>query len=317
MATMEIELTRLFVKVVQHGSYTKAAEFLRMPKSTISKAITKLEADTGTKLLLRTTRSQTLTAAGRAFYATCLGPIQVLEDAQKSLYGQDNRVAGKIKLSAPEDLGNRIITPALSRLCRKYPQLEFETHFTNEIVDLVKDGYDLGIRIGELSESGLKQKKLGHMEMITVASAGFLERTGAIIEPKDLEEVDGIVLTNTGLGSRWVLKNEKKTSTVTLRPRILCNQMSSIITAAIHGAGVALVPSYLVVDRIADGVLIRVLPDWCGPRFPVSVVSPVSMSSSSRLQLLTTEIVNVCHGVFESKTELAKKPRNAGASSKG
>lgn len=298
MATMEIELTRLFVKVIQHGGFTKAAEALRVPKSTISKAITKLEVDTGTKLLVRTTRSQTLTAAGRVFFEACLGPIQILEDAQKSFYGQDNIVSGKLKLTAPEDLGNYVLTPILSRLCLKCPKLEFETLFSNELVDLVKGGYDLAVRIGDLKESSLKQRKLGSMEMITVASQSFLKRIGKITEPKDLEEVDVIVLANSGMGSRWVLKCSKKVASVNLRPRIQCNQMSSIITAAASGAGVALVPSYLVAGQIHNGALTRVLPDWSGPKLPVSIVSPMSISASSRINILATEIVAACRDIF-------------------
>src|SRR4051812_36061970 len=110
---MDLELTRYFVKVVQNGSFSRAADLLKLPKSTVSKAITRLEHDTGTKLLLRTTRSLTLTAAGRAFYDTCLGPVHILEDAQKSLYGQDSILSGTLKITAPEDLGAHVISPAV------------------------------------------------------------------------------------------------------------------------------------------------------------------------------------------------------------
>lgn len=294
METIGIELTRFFVKVVQHGGFTMAAKALRVPKSTISKALTKLEAETGTKLLIRTTRSQTLTAAGRVFYETCLGPIQILEDAQKSLFGQDNIVSGKIKLTAPEDLGNHIITPAIGRLCLKYPKLDFETMYSNELVDLVKDGYDIAVRIGVLRESNLRQRKLGEIEMIPVASPNFIKATGKITAPKDLEKLDGLGLLNNALGIQWVLKNEKRTVTVKLKSRIQCNQMSSIITAALSGAGVALVPSYLVAPWMSSKALIRILPEWRGARLPVSLVSPVSMTSSSRLHILTTELISAC-----------------------
>ena len=106
METIGIELTRIFIKVVQQGSFSKAAELLNIPKSTVSKAITRLEAETGTKLLLRTTRSQTLTPSGRAFFETCLEPLQILEDAQKSLYGQDDIVAGKIRQNLKKFISN-------------------------------------------------------------------------------------------------------------------------------------------------------------------------------------------------------------------
>ncbi|MBL7686884.1 MAG: LysR family transcriptional regulator, partial [Bdellovibrionaceae bacterium] len=103
---MELDLVRSFVKVVQFGSFSKAAESLKVPKSTVSKAISRLESETGTTLLLRTTRSLTLTPAGRAFFDSSVGAIQALEDARKSLSAGDSIVSGVIKLTAPEDLGN-------------------------------------------------------------------------------------------------------------------------------------------------------------------------------------------------------------------
>lgn len=299
METTNLELSRLFVKVVQHGGYSKASKALRIPKSTLSKAITKLEADTGTKLLIRTTRSQTLTAAGRRFYEACLEPIQALESAQKSLYGQDNIISGQIKITAPEDLGNFVITPILSRLCVKYPLLDFETHYTNEVLDLVKDGFDLAVRIGELKESSLKQRKIGESEMILVASPVFLKGIKKIEVPKNLEGLNGIALASLQTPEKLLLKNDRKTATINIKTRIRSNQMSSVISAALAGAGVALVPSYLAREHLANGTLVRILSDWHGPRFPVSLVSPTSMVSSSRLSILTSEIISECKNTLQ------------------
>jgi DNA-binding transcriptional LysR family regulator len=298
---MEIELTRLFIKVIQHGGFSKAAAALRVPKSTISKAVSKLEAKTGTKLLIRTTRSQTLTAAGRVFYETCLGPIQILEDAQKSLFGQDNIISGKIKLTAPEDLGNLIITPVIGRLCRKYPLLDFEMNFTNELIDLVKDGYDIAIRIGQLKESNLKQRKVGDIEMIPVASPSFLKSVGKITIPQDLENLDALILQTNSLNNQWILKNERKIAKLTLKPRIQGNQMSSLITGALSGAGIALVPGYLVAPLLVSGDLIRLFPDWCGTKLQVSIVSPMSMGDSSRLNIFTAELVSAFRDTLNNK----------------
>jgi LysR family transcriptional regulator for bpeEF and oprC len=299
METIQIELSRLFVKVVQHGGYSKAANALRLPKSTISKAIKRLEDETGTKLLIRTTRSQTLTAAGRLFYETCLEPIQILENAQKSLYGQDNIISGRIKLTAPEDLGNFVITKVISRFSKKYEKLDFETHYSNEVMDLVKDGFDFAIRIGTLKESSLKQKKIGEFELIPVASPNFLGTVRSIREPRDLDGLNGVVLLNVGQ-DKITLRNERKAVSIKIKPRISCNHMSSVITAAALGAGVAVVPSYLVKEHLKSGSLIRILPKWNGPKFPVSVVSPTSMSSSSRISILINEIIAECRQTFES-----------------
>lgn len=286
---MELEYSRLFVKVVQHGSFSKAALALQIPKSTVSKAISKLEKETGTKLLLRTTRSLTLTAAGRLFYETCLGPIQVLEEAQKSLYGADNIVAGVLNITAPEDFGSHVVSSSLAELIKKYPKLKFNLRYTNEIVDLVKDGFDLAIRIGKLKESQLKAKKVGDNRMVLVASAKYLKANPIVQHPKDL--VEHSVLTIAPLQAKWTLQNKKGASaTINLQPRILCNQMSSLVRIAVAGGGIALVPSFVCKDDIQNESLVRVLPDWFSQGWPVSLVSPVASNSSARLKITSDHL---------------------------
>ena len=116
METIDIELNRIFVKVVENGGFTNAAKVLNVPKSTISKAVSKLENLTETKLMIRSTRSFTLTAAGEAFYQQCLQPVRELEEAQRKLYGQDSLASGEIRITATDDVGVNLISPILGRL---------------------------------------------------------------------------------------------------------------------------------------------------------------------------------------------------------
>jgi len=156
-----IENTRIFIEVVKQGSFSKTARLLKLQKSAVSRAIRAIEDSTGTKLLNRTTRSLSLTASGRAYFESCLGPMQALEDAERSLRGQDSMMVGSIKITAPEDLGEAIVAPTIAELSRIYPQIRFELHFSNEVVDLVRDGFDFAIRIGKLPESNFRAKKVG------------------------------------------------------------------------------------------------------------------------------------------------------------
>jgi len=280
---MELELSRIFTKVIQQGSFSKAALMMGVPKSTVSKAVSRLEKETGTKLLLRTTRSLTLTAAGRAFYETCLGPIQILEEAHKSLYGADNILSGVIRITAPEDFGNYVVPEVLADLMKKYPKLRFDMQYTNETIDLIKDGFDLAIRIGKLKESSLKAKKIGENKLIFVASPAYLKSKDSIRAPKDLTEHD--CLTIGALATHWTLQSKKGSVTVPIQPRILCNQMSSLMNAAIAGAGVALVPGFICKPQLESGNLVRVLPEWTSQGWLVSLVSPISSASSARLKI--------------------------------
>ena len=283
-----IESVRIFVKVVQTGSFTKAGAILRIPKSTISKTVAKLESETGTKLLLRTTRSLTLTAAGKAFYDTCLQPIQVLEEARKSLHGRDSILSGTVRITAPEDLGTFIISPTIAELSKQNPNLNFELIYTDEIIDLVRDGFDLAVRIGRPRVSNLKSRKLGEVVLVLVASPEYLRLRSKIRDPRDLEKHDCLGITAQFVD--WTLKSKTETVTVKVKPRLVSNQMSSLMSMAVSGAGIALVPHYLCREAIEAGKLQRVLPEYRSPGLTVSMLSPVASSSSARLRITTEKL---------------------------
>lgn len=292
---LELEITRIFVKVVQNGSFSKAAQVLQLPKSTVSKAVSRLERETATTLMMRTTRSLTVTAAGRAFYDSCLGPINALEDAQKSLYGRDSILSGEVRITAPEDLGSTIIAPAVAQLSLRNPGLHFDLSYTDDVVDLVKDGFDLAIRIGRINESSFKVKKVGDIHLILVASSSYLKFKPKIEAPADLETHLCLSLSLTGLKNRWSLRHTQTNADVqiNLRPRITCNQMTSLVSMAKSGGGIALIPSYLVQQDLQLGHLMHVLPEWHSPGMAVSMITPLSMSSSARLKMTTDELQSV------------------------
>ena len=291
MAAMQIELVQIFVQVIKNGSFTKAAEVLRVPKSTVSKAVTRLESETGTKLLLRTTRSQTLTAAGKAFYDSCVGPLQAIEEAQKSLSGNDSLITGTLKITAPEDLGTQVIAPAVAGLTIKHPGLNFDLYYTDKILDLVRDGYDLAVRIGHLKESALKSRKIGEVKLILVSAPEFLKRGGRVMRVEDLRERPCLSL---GVAPpRWSLKSSTgATAQIPIKPRITSNHMSTLISAVKTGAGVALVPGFLVQTDLERGDLVRVLPSWTSQGLPVHMLSPLSFSDSARLRLVSDGLIS-------------------------
>lgn len=287
---MDLDLIRIFVKVSQNGSFSKAADLLKLPKSTVSKAITRLEKETGTKLLLRTTRSLSLTAAGRVFYDTSLGPLQILEDAQKSLYGGDSILSGHVRITAPEDLGSHTIAPAIAELTSKHSALSFELQYTDELIDLVKDGFDIAVRIGRVNESSFKVKKAGDVSLVLVASPKYLSTKEKIRTPRDLENHDCLTYSDQSF-SRWTLRSGKGTMHIPIKARIASNQMSSLLKMALSHGGIALIPKYLCELELQSGKLIHVLPDWSSPGFPVSIISPLASTSSARLKITIDRIL--------------------------
>jgi len=291
---VDLDLTRVFVKVIQNGSFSRAANVLKLPKSTVSKAITRLERETGTQLILRTTRSLSLTAAGRVFFETCQGPIQVLEDAQKSMNGADSLLSGSVRITAPEDLGNYVIAPVIAQLAIRHAQLSFERHYTDELVDLVKDGFDLAVRVGRVGESRFKVRRVGEVRLIAVASPQCLRRCGRIRIPRDLERVDALTY-NVQEFKRWTMRSSKGTVHVPIQTRISSNQMSSLLKMAVAGGGVAWIPQYLCRQEVESGQLVRVLPEWNSPALPVSILTPLAPSSSVRLKMTTDHLTTALH----------------------
>ena len=263
-----------------------------MPKSTVSRAISGLESSTGTKLLIRTTRSVSLTAAGQAFYDACAFSLKTLEEAEKSLRGQDSIIAGKIKLTAPEDLGAHVISPTLAHICRQHPKVTFDISYSNDVIDLVRDGYDLAIRIGKLSPSTHKVRKAGVVSLIMVASPSFLKDSPVLVQPRDLKHHKCLTLNLSSVVTHWVLTQKKSTVSAKIEPTMICNQMTSLVTLAKHGAGIGLVPKYLTKQLCESGELIHVLPEWAQTTHPVSIVSPSSSANSAKVKLCTDMLLN-------------------------
>lgn len=297
---MDIELAQIFVKVVKNGSFSKAAESLRLPKSTVSKAITRLEAESGTKLLLRTTRSQTLTAAGRVFYDTCVGPIQAIEDAQKSLSGNDSLITGSLRITASEDVGTEVLAPAIGKLIQKHPGLKFELVYTDQLMDLVKDGFDIAVRVGNLKESNLKSKKVGEIELILVASPQYLKTHSKIQKPEDLKEHIFLSLGVRAGSPQWNMKSKTAQAKISAEPRVASNQLSSLLKVALADGGVGLMPSFFCRRYLESGELIHVLPQWASQGLPISILSPLPFSSSARLRIVTDFFTSELQKAFEA-----------------
>ncbi len=287
---MDLESTRVFVKVVQQGSFSKAAAILKHPTSTMSRIVSRLENEIGTKLLLRTTRSITLTPAGRELYERVAGHIEAIEEARKSVEGNDNSLKGRIRITATEDLGAFVVTPIIGRIIKKYPDLSFDIYYTNEVLDLVKEGYDLALRIGHLNPSRFKSVRLGQLSLVAVASPGYLESRNKIKRPKDLAEHNCLIFGSNSDVTKWSFHSKNEKIKVPIRPHSTANQMQSLVTLASTHAGIAFVPYFACKHEIKEGSLVRVLPDWSITTYEVHLVSPNISGMPTRVKKVADEI---------------------------
>ena len=288
---MDVQLIHYFVKIVQHGSFTKAAEVLKMPKSTLSKAVAKLERETGTQLLIRSTRKQTLTEAGRTFYESCVGPMQSIEDAQKSLYGFDHVIGGTIKITVPEDFEIFLLSDCIQTLCSTYPDLKVVIRSTNDVVDLVGEGFDFAVRIGHLEDSNLKVRTIGQIKLATVVAKDYLDQI-TLSEPDDLLNVRCIGLTSSKPYQTVNMRRGNESITLKTPLTVETNQITSVYKLTLAGAGVSILPTFLCQEAIDGGELIEVLTDWQFTDVPVYLVSPLATLHSVRLKVVSDAIMD-------------------------
>jgi LysR family transcriptional regulator, regulator for bpeEF and oprC len=281
---LNFNATHVFVKVVELGSFTRAGEVLKLPKSSISRVISKLEARLGQQLLYRTTRNLKLTTIGKAYFERCSAAVQEIEKAQTIILEGAQSIEGLVKLTAPEDLGSGLLSPYVKSLTRTYPKLSLELHYSDEVIDLVKEGYDLAIRMGRLSPSQFRSRKLGSIQMILVASRDYLENASPLTSPKDLERHTTLAFNVDKTENRWILTKKDQRVTVRLRPKIFSNHAKSLADLAKKGLGVTLLPEYICTSALKRGSLIRVLPSWKGKETPVHILSTSNRPMAARNQ---------------------------------
>lgn len=295
---MLLELSRIFAKVVQNASFTKAGLALNVPKSTVSKSVSRLEKELNTQLILRTTRNITLTPAGLRYYEALIEPLQALEEAHKSIYGNDSLLSGHLKITAPEDLGAHIIAPVIAQLAREHHALTFELNYTEKVINLIQEGFDLAIRVGHVTESNLKFRHVGHITLIPVASPSYLQNSAPIItHPQEFTHHDCLCLTGFN-ANNWVLTSQKEQTKVSIQAKITCNTTTSLLKLALANGGIALLPSFLVNPEIEAGRLIRLCPEWSTQALPVSLLSPLAPSSSARLKITADQIITALKNVL-------------------
>jgi LysR family transcriptional regulator for bpeEF and oprC len=287
---MNLEILRTYVQVVQSGSFSGAAKILKVPKSTVSRSVSRLEAESGTKLLLRTTRKLKMTDAGRMLFENCVDPIRALDDAQKSILGVDSAVSGLLRITAPEDLGTHVISAEIAKIRQDYPLLRFEITYTDRVIDMVQEGYDIAFRIGKLPPTRLRSQKLGEVILVLVAAPSYLSGKKKILNPRDLLDHDCLSYSFQSASTKWNLKSSAGNENLTIHPKITSNQMTSLMRMAIDGAGIAFIPAYLCREEIERGRLVPVLRAWHGDPFQVSMLSPLSANMSARLRVATERL---------------------------
>ncbi len=287
-----IDALRLFAAVAELESFTRAAERQGLTPGAASKQIAALEDRMQARLLERTTRSVRLTDAGRALLDRIEPWLVEYEAIENGLAAEQGAAAGVLRVAAPVDFGaERLVEPVTAFMAR-WPSVEVRLELSDRMVDLVDEGYDLAVRIGQLTDSSLIAKRLADAPMAVVASPDYLAGAGAPDHPRALSAHDCIIDRNKPAPNLWRFEQGKESSEVKVKGRMSLNGARAAIAAACAGAGIACSPAWAAADAIADGRVTPLLTDWRADDRDLWAVFPSNRYLAHRVRLFVDHLAD-------------------------
>ncbi|ANY82641.1 transcriptional regulator (plasmid) [Microvirga ossetica] len=294
----ELEELRTFVEVVESGGLNRAAARLGVSKSIISRRITRLEADLGTRLLSRSTRGIIPTEAGIEYKIRCDRILAELDEARDAIAQQGGSVRGRLRLSAPLSFGVRHLAPVLADLARRHPALELDVSYTDRVVDLIGERFDAAVRIGSLRDSSLVVRRIAPVHAVLVASPEYLARHGRPGTPQDLVGNECLIYT-ASLVPEWQFQSGNRRISIRPEGRLRSDNGEAILQWAIASLGIANAPSFLVSDAIESGALEPLLLDYPQPEFGIHIVRPPGSHVPGKVRILIDTLVERFGGTPE------------------
>ncbi len=264
-----------FIAVVDHGSLTAGAVALSTTASVLSRSITRLENRLGSQLLRRTTRRLSLTEAGKRYLEQARAAFELIDDAEREIQGWERGLVGRVRLSVPSTYGHYQLPGLLQRFVQEYPQVRIELNITNRNVDLVAEGFDLAIRLGELPDSGMVARKLEDAPLCLVSAPEYLKRAGT---PQDLEELGkhsciSFLMPSTGRVVPWCFRDDQADVDWVPSAGIeVTDDVLGVVSLAEQGLGICQTYEFIARQRIEQGTLVEVLPRLRGRTRAFSVI---------------------------------------------
>ena len=257
-----IGLMVTFARVVECGSFAAAARLLGVNTSVTSKHVSMLEAELGSKLLTRGTRSLKLTEAGTVYFRHCARIVEEVEHARQTVLEMQSTPRGRLRISAPPGLIAGLVVPWLPEFRQRFPLIELDVTAANRFVDLAEEGFDLALRVTDAPQPHLVARKLADMRIVICAAPSYIERRGQPREPMDLLQHDCLQFTPPGLMANSIFEKDGVRIDVPVHGGIRINHAEPLRTLALGGLGIALLSRHLVHEDLREGRLVRLLPDW-------------------------------------------------------
>jgi len=284
----QLSAMRAFVRVVEAGTFTRAAQLLEIPKPTLTKQIQQLEAHLRAKLLNRTTRRVTVTMDGAAYYERALRLLGDLDELDASMTLAQARPSGRLRVDCSSALAISVIIPALHGFHARYPEIQLDLGLSDRAADLIGENLDCAVRAGEIADQGLIARRIGEMQIITCASPDYLARFGTPQHPRDIDESHRVVAYRPALSGRvlpMIYQNHADTIEVAGRYVISLNEGMGYLAAGLAGHGILQLPTFMAREPIAEGRLVPLLLDWCTAPKPLHIVYPPNRHLSNKVRV--------------------------------
>jgi LysR family transcriptional regulator, regulator for bpeEF and oprC len=291
----KLQAMEVFVRVVETGGITRAAESLRIPKATATTLIQQLEAALGVKLLNRTTRSVSVTTDGTAYYERCVAVLAQIRDTEESLAQRHATPRGRLRVEVPTLMARSVIVPALPTFFARYPDIELQLGCSERRADLIEEGIDCAVWSGELEDSSLVARRVGQLFFATCASPSYLAAHGQPGHPNELVAHRCInhFSPRTGKTFDWVFAKNSVRIQTSLPGHIALDDENSYVAAAEAGLGIAQIPAFVLKEAMERGSLELVLGDWFPEPVPLNVVYPENRHLSSKIRVFVDWIADL------------------------
>jgi len=286
----------VFVAVAEEESFASAARRLNMSPPAVTRTIAALEGHLGIKLLTRTTRFVRTTDAGQRYLESARRILAEADEADEAAAGVHAAPRGQLAVTAPVLFGSMHVMPGIVEFLARYPQVSVNAVFLDRVVNLLEEGIDVGIRIGELPDSTLRAIPVGSVRRIICASPDYLAGHPGLNEPRNLSGQTIISASPVSPGMEWRLGNSKQQISVKVQPRLTVTNNSAAIEAALMGFGITRLMSYQVATHLATGQLVRLFPEYEPPAIPIHIIHLEGRQASAKVRALVDVLVERLRG---------------------
>lgn len=292
----QLSAMRAFVRVVEMGNFTRAAEVLSLPKATVTNLIQGLEAHLHTKLLNRTTRRVMVTTDGALYYERATQIISQLDELDTSLSNSHLSPSGRLRVEMAGAFADWIVIPALHDFHVRFPDIRVDLGVGDRPVDYLAENVDCALRGGVPADQSLIARRVSDVSMITCAAPGYLEKHGIPRHPSDLEEAHhcvGYFMAQNNRAMTFDFERAGEKLEINARYVVAVNDARSYMTAALNGLGISPLPSFMATDALAKGDLVRVLPEWRTEPIPLYIVYPPNRHLSNKVRVFVDWMVRL------------------------